>query len=192
MYDAVVIGVSAGGMQALKTILPALPRNIPFSIAIVQHTAPTPDSYLAEYLGQISSIPVKEAEDKEPLQLGTAYLAPPGYHLLIEADKTFSLSVDDRVNFSCPSIDVLFESAADVFQDRLIGIILTGANADGSKGLKAIQNVNGLTIVQNPATAEVPFMPQAALSNVLADHILNLEKIAPLLVQLGNQERKSA
>jgi len=184
MFEAIVMGVSAGGMQALKAILPPLPQSYALPMVIVQHMAPNYDSYLAEYLNQICNLIVKEAEDKEPLCAGTAYLAPAGYHLLIENDLTFSLSADARVNYSCPSIDVLFESASDVFEERLIGIVLTGANADGSQGLKTIKDRGGLTIVQNPDTAESPYMPKAALSVTHADHIVDLNDIAPLLIQI--------
>lgn len=184
MYDAVVIGVSAGGMNALRTILTALPQSFPLPIAIVQHIAPQSDAYLSGYLDKLSAITVKEAEDKELMRPGTAYLAPAGYHLLINPDETFSFSVDPPVNFSCPAIDVLFESAADVFKDKLIGIVLTGASADGSQGLKKIKAQGGILIVQNPETAEVPYMPQAALDAVQVDYIVNLDEISSLLLQL--------
>ncbi|HBP87201.1 MAG: chemotaxis protein CheB [Nitrospira sp.] len=184
MYEAVVIGTSAGGMNALKTILPTLPESFPLPIAVVQHIVKNSESYLAEYLNRISALTVKEAEDKEFMRQGTVYLAPPGYHLFIEPDRSFSLSQDPRVNFSCPAIDILFESAADAFENRLIGLILTGANSDGSLGLKTVKTQGGLSIVQNPETAEAGYMPRAALDAAGADHILNLEQIAPLLLQL--------
>ncbi len=182
-YKAIVIGVSAGGLQALKTVLPALPESFPLPIAIVQHIGERSDGFMAEYLDQASQLTVKEAEDKEPLSSGTAYLAPPGYHLLIEPDRTFGLSVDARVNYSCPSIDVLFESAAEVFAESLIGIVLTGANADGAQGLKIIKERGGLAIVQNPENAESAAMPKAAISATQVDYVVNLEQIAPLLCQ---------
>jgi two-component system chemotaxis response regulator CheB len=183
-YEAVVLGVSAGGLQALKTLLPALPASFPLPIAIVQHIGERSDNFFSEYLDRSSSIIVKEAEDKEPLMARTAYLAPPGYHLLIEADRSFSLSVDPRVNHSCPSIDVLFESAAKAFGESLIGIILTGANADGAQGLKTISEHGGLTIVQNPRTAEASTMPLAAINATRVDHIVDLEHIALLLMHI--------
>ena len=190
-YEAVAIGVSAGGLQALLTLLPMLPAAFPLPIAIVQHIGGRSDGFMAEYLNQASKISVKEAEDKEPLYPGIAYLAPPGYHLLIEQERTFSLSVDPRVNYSCPSIDVLFESAAQAFGKSLIGIVLTGANADGAHGLKIIKERGGLAIVQNPETAESSAMSRAAISTVSVDYIVNLEHIAPLLVRLcTSQEEK--
>lgn len=190
MYEAVVIGTSAGGMTALKMILSAWPESFPLSIAIVQHIADHSDSFLAEYLNRISSLTVKEAEDKEFIYPGTAYLAPPGYHLLIEPDLSFSLSADPHVNFSCPAIDVLFESAADVFSERLIGIILTGASSDGSLGLRTVKAKGGLTIVQNPETAESGYMPQAALDTKSADYIVDLEQIAPLVLKVSESSKR--
>ena len=142
---------------------------------------PQSDTFLSEYLNQVSAISVKEAEDKETLQPGTAYLAPAGYHLLIEPNRSFSLSVDEKVNYSRTAIDPLFESAADVFGAKLIGILLTGANHDGAQGLKIIKQRGGMTIVQNPKTAESPSMPKAALNATQVDHVLDLEQILPLL-----------
>lgn len=184
-YEAAVIGVSAGGIEALKVLLPLLPASVPFPIVIVQHRDSRSSGFLSEYLNRMSEIAVSEAEDKEPLCAGHAYLAPAGYHLLIELDRTFSLSADARVNYSCPSIDVLFESAADAFQESLIGIVLTGANADGALGLKAIKARGGLAIVQNPATAESPAMPHAALRATAVDYIVEIEALAPLLMRLS-------
>jgi two-component system chemotaxis response regulator CheB len=185
-YQAVVVGLSAGGMQALKIFVPALPASFPLPIAIAQHVEEHSDGFLAEYLNQNCPLAVKEAEDKEPICADTVYLAPPGYHLLIERDRTFSLSLDARVNYCRPSIDVLFESAADVFKHALIGVVLTGANGDGSQGLKAIKAAGGTAIVQNPATAEAYYMPQAALDATPVDHVVNIEDLAPLLIELGS------
>jgi two-component system chemotaxis response regulator CheB len=184
-YEAAVIGVSAGGIEALKVLLPLLPASVPFPIVIVQHRDSRSNGFLAEYLNRMSEIVVSEAEDKEPLCAGHVYLAPAGYHLLIESDRSFSLSADARVNYSCPSIDVLFESAADAFQESLIGIVLTGANADGARGLKAIKARGGVAIVQNPATAESSAMPHAALRATPVDYIVEIEALAPLLMRLS-------
>lgn len=179
------MGVSAGGMKALKAVLPALGAGFRLPVAIVQHLDARSDSYLADYLDNLSAIQVKEAEDKESLAPGTAYLAPAGYHLLIEPDKSFGLSVEEKVNFSRPAIDLLFETAAQAYGEKLIGIVLTGANADGAKGLKAIKDRGGLAIVQDPKTAEVRYMPQAALDATPVDHVVSLERIAPLLSKLS-------
>ena len=186
-YQAVMIGVSAGGLEALKVILPALPASFPFPIAVVQHRDECSDCFLAEYLNRMSAVTVSEAEDKEPLCAGHAYMAPAGYHLLIESDRSFSLSVDPRVNHSCPSIDVLFESAADAFGESLIGIVLTGANADGAKGLKAIKARGGLAIVQDPNTAQATAMPRAALDATPVDYLVDLRQVAPLLMRIATQ-----
>jgi len=184
-YKAVVMGLSAGGLQALKVLIPSLPSSFALPVAIAQHNSENSGGFLASYLNEIGELTVKEAEDKEPLCAGHAYLAPPGYHLLIEDDETFSLSVDPRVNYCCPSIDVLFESAADAFGESLIGIVLTGANSDGSRGLKAIKARGGVAIVQNPASAESRYMPQAALNATPVDHVVTLDELAPLLMRLG-------
>lgn len=190
-YEAVVIGVSAGGIEALKAILSPLPASFPLPIAIVQHRDVRSDCFLAEYLDRLSGLAVREAEDKEPLRPGHAYLAPAGYHLLVESDRSFSLSVDPRVNYSCPSIDVLFESAVDAFADSLIGIVLTGANADGARGLKAIKARGGVAIVQDPKTAQAAAMPRAALEATEVDYVVDLQDIAPLLLRIGTMREEA-
>ncbi|MFA6290841.1 MAG: chemotaxis protein CheB [Victivallales bacterium] len=181
-YRAIVIGASAGGLGALKTILSLLKENISVPVIIVQHTSPNSGDYMVRHLDSLSKLRVKEADEKEKLEPGTAYVAPANYHLLVESDETLSLSVDERVNYSRPSIDVLFESASDVFGDALIGIVLTGANSDGSAGLRKIKDSGGLAVVQEPRTAEVPAMPQSAIDAVGKPvHVLSLEGIAELL-----------
>ena len=185
-YEAIVIGVSAGGMNALSTILSRLPDDFALPIIIVQHMDPSSCDYLSDHLNRKCNIQVKEAEDKEKIMNGVAYVAPANYHLLLEEDRTFSLSVDDLVNYSRPSIDVMFETAADVFRKRLVGVVLTGANSDGSKGLTKIKALGGLAIVQDPATSHVDYMPKAAIASTRVDHILPLEEIASLLTELSN------
>lgn len=185
MHEAVVIGASAGGMKALKTILSGLPGDFPLSIAIVQHMASHADSYMAEYLGSNCALPVREADDKEDFKKGAVYLAPSDYHLQVEPGRTLSLSADSPVNFSRPSIDVLFDSAADVFERALIGIVLTGASADGSAGLKRIRSKGGIAIVQDPEDAESPFMPQSAIASAAPEYVAALRDIAPLLLKLA-------
>lgn len=183
-YSAVVIGVSAGGMNALGEILPLLPEDFPLPIIIVQHVSPQSDNYMIRHFNKLSKIEVKEADEKEQIKPGVAYFAPPNYHLLVEEDFTFSLSTEGRVNFSRPSIDVLFESALDAYCSNLIGIILTGANNDGSKGLKKIKDCGGLAIVQDPDDAEVSAMPEAALRTTKVDHVLKVSRIAAFLISL--------
>jgi len=180
-YKAVVIGVSAGGFQALSTVLPRFHRTLPLPIFIVQHMSPASDSYLVEHLQNICRVEVKLAEDKETPQPAMVYLAPPDYHLLIEEDYSLALSLENRVNYSRPSIDVLFKSAAEVYRDALIGVIMTGANADGSKGLLKIKEYGGLTVVQAPETAEVATMPESAIAAVEVDYIVPLEKLGLFL-----------
>jgi two-component system chemotaxis response regulator CheB len=191
-FKAVVIGVSLGGMEALKSIFESLPKRFPVPIIVVQHLSPHSNSYLAKYLDECCDILVKEAEEKEKVVAGTAYIAPPNYHLLIEKDETLSLSVEPKVNFARPSIDILFESAADTYGEKLIGIILTGANHDGSVGLKCIKKLGGLAIVQNPETAYMNLMPKSAINETEVDFILNLEEIAQKLIDVigDNNDKK--
>lgn len=187
-YRAVVIGVSAGGMDALLTILPNLPADFPVPVIIVQHVGPQANNYLAQHLNASCRLTVKEADEKESIAAGVVYLAPANYHLLIEEDKTLSLSVSERVNYARPSIDVLFETAADAYGPDLIGIVLTGANDDGSRGLRKIKEQDGLTVVQDPATALVSVMPKSAIAATAVDHILPLEEIGPFLCKITGKE----
>lgn len=183
-YRAIVIGASAGGMDAIKSILMPLQEGFSAPILIVQHLSPHSDGYMAKYLNELCKINVKEADEKEKILPGNAYIAPANYHLLIEKDETLSLTVDPKVNYSRPSIDILFESAAEVYENELIGIILTGGNGDGSKGLKMIKEFGGITIVQDPSTAEADFMPRAAIKASEVDYILSLNKISNKLIKL--------
>lgn len=189
-YKCISIGVSAGGMEALSIIIPGLPAPFPIPVVVIQHISPHSDNYMTRYLDNISAIKVKEVDEKERIIPGVVYTAPPNYHVLLEEDETFSLSVEGRINFARPSIDVFFQSAADVYGPHLVGIVLTGANNDGSQGLKMIKKRGGLTIVQDPDTAEVDGMPRAAIATTKIDHILTLEQISPFLIQLGSQKTK--
>ncbi len=179
------MGVSAGGLAALAAILPVLDRDYPLPILIVQHMRPDSDGFLWQYLDSLSRVQVKEAEDKEAIRPGTVYIAAPDYHLLVEPDRTLALSMEQRVNFSRPSIDLLFATAAEVYQQRLIGVILTGANADGSMGLKKIKQYAGLAVVQSPESAESDFMPRAAMESVAVDHIIPIEQLGQFLNALA-------
>jgi len=190
-YEAIVIGVSAGGMDALPIILEPLPENFPVPILIVQHISPHSDGYLSRYLDSICRVQVREAEEKDELCPGTVYLAPANYHLLVEEDKTLSLSVEERVNFARPSVDVLFETAAEAFGSRVVGIILTGANRDGSMGLKKIIQNGGLGIVQAPETAFAHDMPRAAIAACPAAHILPLHQIGSFLCSLFGRNHEA-
>ncbi|MCQ4322408.1 chemotaxis protein CheB [Stutzerimonas stutzeri] len=182
--DAVVIGASAGGLAALSALLTGLPRTYRLPLLMVQHVPATGPTQLVEIFQRKTDLAVKEAGDKESVCGGTLYFAAPGYHLLVEADMSLSLSQDDALHFSRPSIDVLFESAADAWGERVAGILLTGANEDGAAGLEAIKRAGGITIVQDPGEAEVRTMPLAALQRFAPDYILPLCGIHRLLREL--------
>lgn len=186
MIDAVVIGVSAGGMKALGSLLPCLPAQYELPVIIVHHTRPDSDDFLAKYLDKKCSLRVKQAEEKEPVMPGVIYLAPPNYHLQIEMDRTFSLSVEERVNFARPAIDVLFETAAEVYGSKLVGVVLTGASTDGTMGLMKIKAAGGISVVQDPRTAEAEIMPKSAISAGEVDFILPLEAIGKFLSRLSD------
>lgn len=179
--DAVVIGTSAGGVEALSRLLPALAPTVRVPVFIVLHLRRERPSLLVDIFTPRCALPVREAEDKEAVVPGTVYFAPPDYHLLIDRGPSTSLSADDVVNFSRPSIDVLFESAADVYGARLLGIILTGASSDGAAGLEAVRRTGGVTVVQAPEDSRAPLMVEAALERGPADFVLPLEAIAGLL-----------
>lgn len=183
-HDAVVIGCSSGGVAALERILPGLTADFPVPVVVVVHMGAEGMNMLPELLMRHSRLPVVEAGELAAVAPGFVYVAPPGYHLLIEEDFTFSLSVDAKVSYSRPSIDVLFESAADAYGERLIGIILTGANSDGSQGLRAINAAGGLCLAQEPATAEARDMPLAAIATGVVDHVVPLDGMADFLVRI--------
>lgn len=183
-YQAIVIGVSSGGMEAMKTLLPALPEDFGIPIVIVQHVSPHSDSQWISILDKSCHLKIKEADEKEKIEKGHVYFAPPNYHLLVENDGTFSLTIGERVSYARPSIDVLFESAAIVFRERLIGIILTGSNHDGSSGLKNIKECGGLCIVQDPDTAASSFMPSSAIASIKPDFVLALKDIVDVLIKI--------
>jgi two-component system chemotaxis response regulator CheB len=187
-FDLVVIGASWGGLRALGVVLPALPGDFPLPVVVAQHRdADSEDQLLSRLLTRDTGLRVVDADDKAPLEPGTVLLAPPGYHLLM-ADECVELSCDAPVQFSRPSIDVLFESAAEAFGERVIGVLLTGANADGAAGLAEIQRRGGMTIVQDPETAERPEMPRAAVERFQPDHVVALEDIAGLLCRVVGKE----
>jgi two-component system chemotaxis response regulator CheB len=182
--EAIVIGGSAGVLDVLRIALAALPERLSIPVLVVVHLPVRSHSAVHESLQSASALPMSQAEDKEPLEGGHVYFASPGYHLLIEADRRAALSIDEPVYFSRPSIDVLFESASDVYGQTLLGILLTGASADGAAGLQTIHARGGLTVVQDPDTCEVPVMPQAALDLFRPDYVLAPSAIASLLANL--------
>ncbi|MBI2279168.1 MAG: chemotaxis protein CheB [Bacteroidetes bacterium] len=186
-YEAIVIGVSSGGMNAMKILFSALPADFNIPITIVQHISPRSDNQWIKLLNDKSNLHIKEADEKEKIEPGNIYISPPNYHLMIERDKTFSLTIDERVNFARPSIDVLFESAAEAYNNNLIGVVLTGSNNDGTKGIKRIKECGGLAIIQNPETAESSYMPASAIAAIKPDYILSLEDITELLIKIDKQ-----
>lgn len=174
----VAIGASAGGVQALSQILPVLPADYPQAIAVVVHVPPRKDNALVTLFSEKCRMAVKEAEDKEPLAPGTIYFAPPDYHLLVEADGALALSTEEPVNHSRPAIDVLFETAADAFGPALTGVVLTGANHDGTMGAQAIAAKGGTVLIQDPETAEMAAMPEAAAMACKDARTMTLDQIA--------------
>ncbi|MDP9361539.1 MAG: chemotaxis protein CheB [Acidobacteriota bacterium] len=185
--ELIVIGCSLGGMHALQVILSKLTRDFCVPIAVAQHRHKRSNEGLPAYFRRETDLKVVDAEDKQWIEAGHVYLAPADYHLLIErngARGELSLSVDERVHFSRPSIDVLFESAADAYSDGVVGIILTGANDDGARGAARVKARGGIVVVQDPATAEAPAMPRAAIEASPVDRILRLEEIAPFLIEV--------
>lgn len=182
-YEIVVIGCSMGGMHALQVIFEVLPRDFPLPVVVVQHRYRTSNEGLPSFLRRHANLDVVDTIDKQWLRSGTVYLAPANYHVLVERGE-LSLSVDEAVAYSRPSIDVLFESAADAYGAHVIGVILTGANNDGARGVARIKKRGGFVIAQDPATAESPAMPQAAIDTVRVDRILPLDRIGPFLVEL--------
>jgi two-component system, chemotaxis family, protein-glutamate methylesterase/glutaminase len=203
-YDLVVIGASLGGLQALRTLLGGLPREFPAAVAIVQHRRPDADSALAHLLGSVSPLPVCEPHDRERIEPGTVYLAPPGYHLLVDGGQGrpgregaavfaggggaepgwLTLSVEGPVSWARPSIDVLFESAAEAYRRRLAAVLLTGSSEDGAAGIEAVAKRGGLTVVEDPGSAHSPVSPRAALQRTTVHHVLPLGDIAGFLREM--------
>jgi two-component system chemotaxis response regulator CheB len=186
--DLVVIGGSAGAIGVLRQLFSRLSSRFKPSVAIVIHLPPEGPIVLHEVLSGPDTPPMKVAEDKEPIAPGTIYFAPPNYHLLVEGGRTFALSIDSRVHFARPSIDVLFESAAEAYGDRVMGIVLSGANADGAAGLKAVAAAGGIAVVQSLDSAEMSAMPTAALEAVPDSIAMNVGALAELLQAHGEGE----
>lgn len=184
-FSCIVIGVSAGGLNALTSLFKSLPADFPVPIAVVQHEKADSGDLLAEILDHRTALSVRTAEEKEKLKDGVVYICPADYHLLIEENKTLSFSAEPKVNFARPSIDVLFETAAIAFGEELIAIILTGASSDGSMGLAQVMKCGGYSIIQDSATAYSSYMPEAALRACPdVDDILPLQEISSRLISL--------
>jgi two-component system chemotaxis response regulator CheB len=188
-YGVVVIGSSLGGLQAVSTLLAALPEGFHLPIVIAQHraTAPPSDGELRAIWQRHTSLVVCDAEDKAPIVPGRVYVAPADYHLLIESRNRLALSTDAPVLWARPAIDVLFETAAEAYGESVIGVILTGASADGSQGLRAIRARGGCALVQEPTSAECDVMPRAALAATSVNHVRGLGDLGRLLGALAGQ-----
>lgn len=185
---AIVIGASAGAVGALQVLLPSLPRTLAAPVLVVVHVPPKRRSALVGVFADRCSLVVKEAEDKEPLNPGVVYFAPPDHHLLVERELSIALSRDDTVRYSRPSIDVLFTSAADAYGDGLLGIILTGANSDGALGLRSVIDAGGTGLVQDPQNAEAAAMPEAAIKACPEAWVMPLREMAKALAQIGRMK----
>jgi len=185
VFRAIVIGISFGGVKALEALLGALPKDFPLPVLIVQHISPESGNGMAKLLDAVCNIHVKEADEQELPISGTVYLAPPNYHLMVEPDGKLGLSTDPPVNYARPSIDVLFETAAEAFGNGLIGVILTGFGADGSRGLKRIKEMGGVTVVQDPNDAAARPMPENAILAVKPDYIVTLSALPRLFSSLS-------
>jgi two-component system, chemotaxis family, protein-glutamate methylesterase/glutaminase len=187
-FQLVAVGTSLGGFTALKTVLGALPKDFPLPVAVVQHRSHEESEVFAPLLSQETELTVLEVEDKQEIQGGHVYVCPPNYHLLID-ERHFALSTDAPVMYARPSIDVLFESAAENYGDSVVGVLLTGMSRDGVAGLNRIKQCGGMVIVQDPESAEGQTMPRAAISAVTVDKVLPLQEIAPFLVELCAGEK---
>lgn len=187
---AIVMGGSAGGVEVLRVVLSELPPGFGPAVLLVQHLHRFDRGAFSRQLAHSTTLPVIEPCDKQPIAGGTVYAAPADYHMHVEKDETISLSVDPKVNWSRPSIDVLFDSAARVWEDALVAVILSGANGDGTAGMRAVKAAGGRTIAQEPSTAVAPYMPQAAIEAGVTDDVLPIARIGARLLELGEKKWK--
>jgi two-component system chemotaxis response regulator CheB len=181
-YKAIVMGGSAGSFEALGAVLSAFAPDFALPVLVVQHLHPGDDGSFARHLARATRLPVVEPCDKERIEPGCVYTAPANYHLLVERTATIALSVDEKINWSRPSIDVLFESAARAWRETVIAVILSGASADGANGMRAVKAAGGLTIAQDPASAQYPLMPRAAIDTGAVDEVLRAPEIGQRLL----------
>ena len=185
-FKVILIGGSAGSLDVLMKVLPRLPEKINFALVLVLHRKGGGDTILEELIALKTTIPVITVDDKTPMQPGFIYIAPSDYHLLFEKNRLLALDASEKINFSRPSIDVSFESAAESYAHDVIAILLSGANADGTNGLQAVKEHGGLIAVQNPETAEMDYMPRYAIQNLAPDYILEIDGILELLFRFNN------
>jgi len=184
--EALIIGGSAGSLDVLLEIFPALKSDIRFPIILVVHRKPSNESLLTDLLKSRTSMDVGEANEKEFLTPGKVFIVPADYHMLIEEDRSISLDYSEKVNYSRPSIDVTFQSAAEVFKEKLVCILLSGSNSDGVEGLKCVNSFGGRAVIQNPGTAIMPYMPQQAVLNVKPHIILDSRDMAEYINKLND------
>lgn len=182
--DLLLIGGSAGSLETVLHFLPMLKKDISYAVLIIMHRKTDAESMLAELLQSRTLITVREVEDKDKIVPAVIYIAPANYHVLVEKEGYFSLDVSEKINYSRPSIDVSFETAADVYGPKAVGLLLSGANADGTAGLKSIKEAGGKTLIQKPSSAEVSFMPQQALKEIEPDAVLEPDEIAQYMNNL--------
>ena len=191
-YELIAVGASWGGLEAIGRVLEGLPEGFATPLVVIQHRgADSAHEPLQRLWGRRSSLAIDEVQDKDRLRQGVVHVAPADYHLIVEPGR-LALSVDERVHYSRPSIDVTFETAADSYGERLVAVLLSGANADGAAGLRQVALRGGCTVVQDPSTAEQPVMPRAAIEAGAAKLVLPLDRIAPQLASLCNDERSAA
>lgn len=183
--EIILIGGSAGSLEVIFKLVSALGDHCSIPVVLIIHRLKTSDGGLSKILSQKTKLSVREPFDKEVIRPGTIYLAPPDYHLLIETDRTFSLDFSEKVNFSRPSIDPTFETAAECFKATAVAILLSGASADGVEGLKAIKKAGGTVVIQDPDSAQTPYMPEQALEVLRPDHILSGDQIAELVSRIS-------
>lgn len=184
-FELIVIGGSAGSLEVIMQVLPVLPPDLHASIILVVHRK-TGDSLLTKLLTGKTKLPVMEAEDKETLRHGTIYIAPPDYHLLIEKDRTISLDYSEKINYSRPSIDVTFETAAEVFHSQMAAVLLSGANADGAEGMQLVKKMGGFTVAQKPSDSSVDVMPLAAINRAAVSKIMTIEEMKQWFASLSS------
>ncbi|SFA49400.1 CheB methylesterase [Pedobacter suwonensis] len=184
--EALIIGGSAGSLDVLLEIFPALRKDIRFPIVLVVHRKPSNESLLTDLLKSRTTLAVGEAEEKEFLAPGKVFIAPADYHMLIEEDRSISLDYSEKINYSRPSIDVTFQAAAEVFKEKLVCILLSGSNSDGVEGLKCVNSFGGKVVIQNPDTAIMPYMPQQAALNVVPNIILDSRDMADYINKLND------
>ncbi len=183
--ELLVIGGSAGSLEVILKAFPELPETLPFAIIIVLHRKQNTDAALVDLLAARTKHPVVEASEKEFLKKGVIYIAPADYHLLIENDRTLSLDYSEKINFSRPCIDVTFQTAAETFKNSLAALLLSGASSDGVEGMELVKILGGIVAVQDPKSAEVPYMPQKALDKINVDFIVKSEQISDFIASLS-------